>query len=117
LTIAYTAAMSNGAPWGATFSTVASPVLSVLGLALALLAWPGIRATVNLILTWTRRQAELLDAHPGLADSVRGQAVRGRDDRRAQPDQWRSMLFFRAVPGLFVLVWSVLTVLALVLPR
>lgn len=41
LTIAYTAAMSNGAPWGATFSMVASPVLSVLGLALALLACHG----------------------------------------------------------------------------
>ena len=35
LTIAYTAAMSNGARWGLSFATVAAPVLSVLGLLLA----------------------------------------------------------------------------------
>ena len=31
------------------------------------------------------------------------------------PDQWRSMLFFRAAPGLFALVWTILTVVALVI--
>ena len=114
LTIAYTAALSNGAPWGRPFAAVAAPVLAVLGLVLALLAWPGVGATAQLVLTWTRRQGELLDADPELAATVRGRAGRGRDDRRAQPDQWRSMLFFRAVPVLFVVVWAVLTVLALV---
>jgi len=38
-------------------------------------------------------------------------------DRAADADQWRSMLFFRAVPGLFALVWAGLTVVALVLRR
>jgi hypothetical protein len=116
LTIAYTAAMANGTAWGAGFSAVASPVLSLLGLALALLAWPGVRATADLVLTWTQRQADLLAQHPGLVATMPGAAVRGRDDRRAQPDQWRSMLFFRAVPALFTVVWVVLTGLALVLP-
>ena len=116
LTIAYTAAMANSAAWGASFSAVAAPVLSLLGLALALLAWPGVTATAALVITWTRRQADLLEQHPALATTVPGSAVRGRDDRRAQPDQWRSMLFFRAVPALFTVVWVVLTGLAFVLP-
>lgn len=115
LTIAYTAAMSNGTEWGARFSAIASPILAVLGLVLALLAWPGVHATVAIVLTWTRRQAELLEEHPALSATVQGRVVRGRGDRRAPADQRRSMLFFRSVPGLFALVWAALTVLALVL--
>ena len=37
LTIAYTAAMSDGTPWGPTFSRIVSPILALLGLSLALL--------------------------------------------------------------------------------
>lgn len=55
LTIAYTTAMGNTASWGVTFSAVVAPTLSVLGLLLALLAWPGIYATVRIVLTWTAR--------------------------------------------------------------
>lgn len=68
LTIAFTAAMSTGAPWGA----VVSPILSVLGLLLALLAWPGIRATVEITLGWTARQIELLERNPALSSTVWG---------------------------------------------
>ena len=60
LTIAFTAAMSNGTAWGARFAAIVAPILSA-------------------------------------------------------PDQWRSMLFFRAAPGLFALVWTILTVVALVI--
>ena len=117
LTIAFTAAMSNGTAWGATFSAVASPILSVLGLVLALLAWPGVDATVKIILRWTANRIELLESDPALSATPWGVAARGRADRRTDPDQWRSMLFFRAVPALFVLVWTALTVLALVIRR
>lgn len=108
LTIAYTTAMSNGARWGPTFSAVVSPILSVLGLLLALLAWPGVATTVRLVLGWTASQSELLSDHaPELA------GLPGRDSLR---DQRRGMLFFQAVPGLFALVWTALTVVALALP-
>lgn len=115
LTIAFTAAMSNGTAWGARFAAVVSPVLSVLGLLLALLAWPGVKATADLITTWNARQLDVLERHPALSATIWGLAVRGPDDRRAGPAQWRSMLFFRAVPGLFALVWITLTVIALVI--
>lgn len=117
LTIAYTTAMSNGTSWGATFSLVVSPVLSVLGLLLAAVAWPGIDTTVRLVLEWTMRQRQLLDDSPFLADTVRGLAAVGGRRNRADRDQRRSMWFFRAVPVLFVAVWAVLAVVALVLRR
>ena len=115
LTIAFTAAMSSGESREATFSAVASPILSGLGLVLALLAWPGINATVKIILGWTACQTELLESEPALAATTWGMAAPDRADRRADPDQWRSMLFFRAVPGLFTLTWAALTVLALII--
>lgn len=115
LTIAYTAAMSNGTAWGTTFSIVVAPILSVLGLVLAALAWPGIDATVKLVLQWTVRRGELLQENPQLSGTACGLVALGRDRQRANSDQRRSMLFFRAVPVLFVVVWLALTVVALVI--
>ncbi len=117
LTIAFTAAMSNGTPWGATFAAVVSPILSLLGFVLAVLAWPGVAATVKIILGWTARQTELLERNPKLMATLWEPSADVRRDRRADPDQWRSMLFFRAAPGLFALVWAVLTIVALTIRR
>lgn len=116
LTIAYTAAMSNGAKWGGTFSALVSPILSVLGLLLALLAWPGVFATVKVILAWTDLGLAVLAADPSLSKTVWGRGVHSRG-ARTKADQRGSLLFFRAAPGLFVLVWSALTVIAVILPR
>ena len=116
LTIAYTAAMSNGAPWGAQFAAVVAPVLSVLGLVLAVLVWPGVATTVQLVLAWTRDQEELLDRRARLPDSA-GRPVWRRGGSSPVRAQRRSLLFFRAVPATFAVVWSVLTVVALVLTR
>lgn len=117
LTIAYTAAMSNGTAWGATFSLVVSPMLSVLGLLLAAVAWPGIDTTVRIVLEWTIRQGQLLEESPFLEGTVRGLAAGGGARKSAHRDQRRSMWFFRAVPVLFVVVWAALTVVALALRR
>lgn len=115
LVIGFTAAMSNTAPWGATFSAVVAPILSVLGLLLALSAWPGVTGTVRLVLDWTADQAELLERGVGLPSGASGlpttQAVIGQ----VRSTQWRSMLFFRVVPGLFAVVWAALTLVAVVL--
>jgi len=117
LTIAFTAAMGNGnARWGATFSAVVAPVLSILGLLLAVLAWPGVDASFRIILEWNARQMELMQDLPALTDEMWRPAVLGRDKRRADPDQRKSMIFARAVPAVFVLTWAILTVVAVVLP-
>jgi hypothetical protein len=117
LTISYTAAMSNSASWGPVFSAVVSPILSVLGLLLALLAWPGVASTVRLVLDWTADQAELLEYDSVLSPGLSVLPSRVVDRRRVTSGQWRSLLLFRAVPGLFVVVWTVLTIVALLLPR
>lgn len=109
LTIAFTGAMGNTAPGGERFSAVVGPVLSVLGLVLALLAWPGVESTVRTVRTWTARRTALLRRDPSLRTTVWGMAVEGRGEGRADPDHWRSMLFFRAAPPLFAVVWTVLT--------
>lgn len=108
LTIAYTAATSNGAAWGRQFAAIAAPVLAVLGLLLAVLALPGVAATARIVLTQTAREEQLVERLPGSAlggfHSVTGPGS-------ALKDQQRSLLFFRTVPLLFAVVWIVLLVL------
>jgi hypothetical protein len=111
LTIAYTAAMSNGASWGRDFATVAAPVLAVLGLLLALLSLPGVATTTRIVLAQTGLQDELFERLGATSAAYHGGAGRPR----AVADQRRGLLFFRAVPVLFAVVWVVLLVLALVL--
>ncbi len=96
----------------ATFAALVAPLLAVLGL-LAVLAWPGIAVTVRLIMEWTPGHDELLARHPGLWPDGRPWAMA----RRAVPGQRRSLLFFRAVPVLFAVVWAVLAVIAVVVRR
>jgi hypothetical protein len=111
LTIAYTAAMSNGAPWGRPFASVAAPALAVLGLLLALLTLPAIRGAARILLALSAEQDALFGRLGGTAPGYHGGA--GRPSSLA--DQRRALLFFRAVPVLFTVVWVVLGVLALVL--
>ena len=115
LTIAYTAAMSNGSAWGPRFSAVVAPILAVLGLLLALLAWPGVATTVGIVMDWTAGQTELLRRDPTLASGVSRPSSSRPGARRGNQAQWRSMLFFRWVPGLFAVVWVALAVVAVVL--
>lgn len=113
LTIAYTAAMGNGTPWGAHFAAIVGPVLAVLGLMLALLAWPGVRATTRLVSRLTEQQAALMppDDQPVVLSVGWRRPVEGA----LQSDQRRSLLFFRAVPVTFIVVWIILFVVAVAL--
>lgn len=112
LTIAYTAAMSNGAAWGRSFASVAGPALAVLGLLLAVLALPGVAATARIVLAQTALQERLVEGLPGSAlRGYHGSVGRGSAVR----DQRRSLLFFRLVPWLSAVVWAVLLVLTGVL--
>jgi len=111
LIIAYTAAMSDGAPWGRAFATVAAPLLAVLGLLLALTTVPAVRTAARILLALSAQQDELYARLGGSAPGYHGGAGRPR----AVGDQRHALLFFRAVPVLFAVVWVVLGVLALVL--
>ena len=117
LTISFTMAMGNThEQWGPTFSTVAAPMLSLVGLVLAVLAWPGVDASFRIIVEWNKRQLEVMRENPELTEAMWRPDVLGRGDQRADPDQRRTMLFARAVPAVFGVAWAALTVVALVLP-
>lgn len=111
LTIAYTAAMSNGAAWGRSFALVAAPVLALLGLLLALLALPGVATTARIILAGTALQEDLYARLPTAGGVRRRVAMRPA----GVGEQRRGLVFFRTVPVLFAAVWVVLLVLALAL--
>jgi len=110
LTIAFTAAMSSDGAW----ARVVAPVLALLGLVLAAVAWPGVRTTTRLVHLWTARLGTVLAEDPA---ARRGWARNWEDRRRREDDQRRSSWFFLTVPVAFVLVWVLLLVISLALPR
>ncbi|MCF4996563.1 hypothetical protein GIW70_20925 [Pseudomonas syringae] len=70
LVIAFASCMANLNPeWGKLFTLVVPPFLALLGLLSTLNAWPGIRASYNIIDHWYFKQSELLRSEPimGLA--------------------------------------------------
>ena len=117
LTISFTMAMnSSSAEWAPTFSAFVAPVLSLVGLILAILAWPGVNASFKIIVEWNSSQQRFMRENPELIEAMWRPGVLGRGDRHADPDQRKTMLFARAVPAVFGIVWAVLTVVALALP-
>ena len=111
LMVAFTMALTSDRA-DAPFLLVA-PVLSLVGLLLAALAWPGTAASFRIVAAWDARQREMMAADPSLREDLWRPEVRGRTGRR-DPDQRWSMLFARAVPAVLVGAWTVLTIVALV---
>lgn len=108
LTIAYTATMNSKGTWAA----VVAPVLAVLGLLLAALAWPGVSITADLVMQWTYQIGDLIERHP----EARTRWSTGSQDRRVrEAGQRRSLLLFRFAPPTFLGVWVILLICALVL--
>lgn len=92
-------------------------LLSGLGLLLALLAWPGVMTTAQLVLAWTDDQAALLAQQGTTRPGTASLPWRSTADGALQVAQRRSLLFFRSVPPVFAVVWTALTVVALTLTR
>ena len=101
--------------WSSRFFLVA-PVLAVIGFVLAILAWPGVRRGVEIVVEWNELLIRALDEarkDPGLvwrpSVDVAG-AVRTQDLHR------RGMLFSRFVPMAFAVVWVLLAAIVLTGP-
>ena len=117
LTIAFTMAMSNSnAHWGATFSTLVPPILSVLGFVLAILAWPGVNDSYRILVEWNVQQIALMHGNPAMTEMMWRADALGSGSRRTNADRGLSMLFARAVPTVFGIAWAALTVIAVLLP-
>lgn len=109
LVIAYTGTMAAQGRWHA----VVAPVLSLLGLLLAVLGRLGAAPTARLVIRRTQEVQRIVEQHPDRAPAWLRDASAAR---RLVPEQRASLLFFQLAPVLFVLVWAVLGVVSLVLP-
>ena len=117
LTIAYTMAMSNSnVRWGAAFSALVPPILSLLGFVLAILAWPGVNSSYKILVEWNVQQLALMHGDPVMTEVMWRLDSLGSGSRRTNPDRGLSMLFARAVPTVFGIAWAALTIIAIVLP-
>lgn len=93
-----------------------TPVLSIIGFTLALLAWPGVNTSYKIIVEWNLLFVAVLnDAHARSTLKWRP-SVFVDGDRRIQLDHRRSMLFSRFVPVIFVIAWVVLAGIVLTSP-
>lgn len=117
LAIFFTMALVNSdAHPGGSLLDVIAPILSLIGLILAVLAWPGVNTGFNILVEWDTLLHQALREAPTASRSMWRPALSNGGDRRASIDHRNSMLFARAVPVVFAAAWAVLTVVALVVP-
>lgn len=101
LVIGYASSMSASLDrWHNVFSLVFPPSLALLGLALALYAWPGIEAAYKVIGRWHDKQDELLSRNPGLGDHRLAPAGASAKDRLK-----RGTMFAKYAPKVFAAAW------------
>lgn len=116
LVIAYASSMaSSNARWEQVFTILIPPFLALLGLALSVLAWPGIIASQAVIERWREKERDLLGGHPDLLERtlVADDAGRADIDRR----RLEGALFARRAPLVFVVAWCWLAALPIWLHR
>ena len=116
LLISFTMALTYAGPGSGAGLFWISPTLAVIGLTLAVLAWPGILAS-HKIIEWNVVFLDVVNAaHAASAIDWRP-SVFADGDRRTQADHRRGLLFARFVPLIFVVAWAVLGGLVLVSRR
>jgi hypothetical protein len=113
LVIGYASSMSASlGRWHNPFSLVFPPSFALLGLVLALYAWPGIEAAYKVIGQWHEKQDELLSRNAALGEyslataeaSVRNRLKRGTMFAKYAPKVFAvAWLCFGAMPVVFYL--------------
>lgn len=105
LVIAYASSMgASNMDWAGPLPARLPPALALLGLVLALMAWPGLRAGHAVLERWRAKERELLTRCPALApwtlaaDEPNGRSVEVRRREGA--------LFAQRAPLVLVLAWA-----------
>lgn len=99
LVIGYASSMSASLErWHNPFSLVFPPSLALLGLVLALYAWPGIEAAWKVIAQWHAKQEELLARRGDLAEY-------GPSGASARDRLRRGTMFAQYAPRVFAVAW------------
>lgn len=117
LTISFTMALVNSdADPGARLFDMVAPILSSIGLILALLAWPSVNTGFKILIEWNSILLQVLQEAPSGTRGMWRPSLLSGGGRRTTIDHRSSMLFARAVPVVFAVAWAILTVVALVIP-
>ena len=116
LLISFTMALVySNARWSDKFFLV-SPMLSLIGFLLAVLAWPGVNTSYRIVVEWNiLLMATLNEAH-GLPDFMWRPSVFQVGDSRTQADHRNGLLFARLVPIVFAIAWTILAGIVLIAP-
>ena len=102
LVIGYSGSMSASiGRWHNAFSLVFPPSLALLGLALALYAWPGIEAAHRVIGEWHAKQDELLARNAALARYSLPEPAGASAEERLR----RGTMFAKHAPKVFAAAW------------
>lgn len=109
LVIAFASCMANVNPeWGKLFTLVVPPFLALLGILSSLNAWPGIRASYDIIDHWYYKQSELLRAEPVMGLAYDDSPL--FSERESSHKGYRKALLFSVrTPWLFAAFWVLLT--------
>ena len=107
-------AYANGR-WSDKFFFIA-PMLSVIGFALAVLAWPGVNTGYKIIVEWNIVLVRALNEAHAVSDLVWRPSVFAYGDHRTQSDHRAGLLFARSVPLVFAFAWMILAAIVLVAP-
>lgn len=116
LLISFTMALVySNARWSDKFFLV-SPMLSLIGFLLAVLAWPGVNTSYRIVVEWNILLIATLNEAHGLPDFMWRPSVFQDGDSRTQADHRNGLLFARLVPIVFAIAWTILTGIVLTAP-
>ena len=116
LLISFTMALTySNSGWGGKLFWI-SPILSVVGFVLAILAWPGVSTSFKIIVEWNQLFVDALNEAHASSTLVWRPSLFADGDRRTHADHRRSMLFARYVPATFVVAWAILAGVVLTSP-
>lgn len=108
LVIAYASSMANAnTQWGDLFTLVVPALLALLGIVSSLHAWPGIKASADIIGHWHFKQDHLLRSEPKFGHAYDDSPLFCEQESN-KDSYYKSLLFSLRSPWLFAVFWGVL---------
>lgn len=113
LVIAYASSMANmNESWGRLFTLVVPILMVLLGLVSSMHAWPGIRASYEIICHWQFKQRQLLASEPAMGQAYDDSPLFS-DWENNRKGHHASLLFSLRTPWIFSGFWVMLGVFSL----
>lgn len=108
LVIVYASSMANtNEAWGDLFTLIIPLLLAALGIGSSLHAWPGIKASVEVIMHWYFKQDQLLRSKPDFGRAYDDSPLFCQTET-SEELHYRSLMFSLRSPWIFTTVWVAL---------